>query len=377
MSNIHLHNTEYIDLISASKTIKAAIVESRYRCAKLVNREILTLYYNIGRYVSIRSRVNHWGTKAVDTIATLLSQELPGLRGFSESNIKNMRIFYEKWREVFENRQPLTAEKDGSLSSEMELKINRQLSTADLSEIQAREFFSVSFTHHREILRKAESMDERWFYIHKCATEFWQVKKLQYALAENIYGKEHIALNNFTMAISDEKTQLKALETFKDNYVLDFVDIEDCGDFMDERVLETEIVKNIKNFIMAFGQDFTFMGNQYRLNVDGRDFFIDLLFYHRSLRCLIAIELKRGDFKALYTGQMNLYLSILDEYVKHPDENPSIGIILCKEKSDKIVEFAFRNISTPIGVATYTLQRELPPEYKNALPDPEDLRNLL
>lgn len=377
MSGIHSHNTEYIDLISASKTIKAAIIESRYRCAKLVNREILTLYYNIGRYVSIRSRMNHWGTKAIHTIAALLSQELPGLRGFSESNIKNMRIFYEKWREVFENRQLLTAENGGTLLSETDLAINRQLTTADLSETQAREFFSVSFTHHREILRKVESMDERWFYIHKCATEFWQVKKLQYALAENIFGKEHIVLNNFTMAISDEKLQLKAMETFKDNYVLDFVDIEDYGDFIDERVLESEIVKNIKNFIMAFGQDFTFMGNQYRLNVDGRDFFIDLLFYHRSLRCLIAIELKRGDFKALYTGQMNLYLSILDEYVKHPDENPSIGIILCKEKSDKIVEFAFRNISTPIGVATYTLQRELPPEYKNALPDPEDLRNLL
>ena len=119
------------------------------------------------------------------------------------------------------------------------------------------------------------------------------------------------------------------------------------------------------------------MGNQYRLNVDGQDYFIDLLFYHRGLRCLVAIELKRGAFKAPYAGQLNLYLSALDEYVRHPDENPSIGIILCKEKSDKTVEFAFRNMTSPMGVATYTLRKELPEEYKNALPNPDDLKQLL
>lgn len=191
-----------------------------------------------------------------------------------------------------------------------------------------------------------------------------------------MYEKEKIALTNFPAVITDERHRLKALETFKSNYVFDFVDLDD-EEFIDEKVLEAEIIKNIKNFIMAFGTDFTYMGNQYRLTIDEQDFFVDLLFYHRGLRCLVAVELKRGAFKPPYMGQMNMYLSALDEYVKRPDENPSIGIILCREKSDKIVEFAFRNVSSPMGVATYTLKKNLPEEYRDALPSPDDLRKLL
>ena len=148
-------------------------------------------------------------------------------------------------------------------------------------------------------------------------------------------------------------------------------------DEIDERVLEYEIVHNIKSFIMAFGQDFAFMGNQYRLEVDGEDLFVDLLFYHRGLRCLVAVELKTGKFKGAYAGQLNTYLSALDDLVRRPDENPSIGLILCKEKSDKMVEYAFRNTTTPMGVATYTLTSKLPKQYSEALPNPDDLAKLL
>lgn len=167
------------------------------------------------------------------------------------------------------------------------------------------------------------------------------------------------------------------MQSFRDNYVFDFVELEDDEDLFDEKILEGEIVKNVKDFIMAFGQDFAYMGNQYRLNVEGLDYFIDLLFYHRGLRCLVAIELKRGSFKPPYAGLLNFYLGALDAYVKRPDENPSIGIILCREKSDKIVEFAFRNMTSPMGVATYTLRKELLEEYKDALPDPDDLKQLM
>lgn len=377
MEIIDTSKSEYSDILSAVRAIKGAIIESRYVTAKLINKEIVTLYYNIGRFISIRSRLGHWGTSAISRLSLLLNQELPGLRGFSETNIKNMRIFFEEWRDVFENRQSPTADLAPVTDDDFERVVNRQLMTADLTPQELDDFFSVAFTHHREILRKTSSLEERLFYIQKCATEFWPVKRLQKALADGLVNTRNIASTNFHGCIDDELLRRRALQSFRDNYVFDFVELEDDEDLVDEKILEGEIVKNVKNFIMAFGQDFAYMGNQYRLNVEGQDYFIDLLFYHRGLRCLVAIELKSGSFKPPYAGQLNFYLGALDAYVKRPDENPSIGIILCKEKSDKIVEFAFRNMTSPMGVATYTLRKELPEEYKNALPDPDDLRKLL
>ena len=370
-------NSEYSDIFSAVQAIKSAIIESRYITAKLVNKEVVTLYYNIGRFISARSRIGHWGTNAISRISALLNQELPGLRGFSETNIKNMRKFYEEWQVVFENRQSATADLDILNATDFQTVINRQLTTADLTEAEMDAFFSVAFTHHREILRKTKTLPERLFFIRQCAAEFWPVDRLKKELTKDHSTENKIIATNFPARIEDDLLRRRALQTFKDNYVLDLVDFEEDVDLIDEKVLEDQIVKNIKNFIMAFGRDFTYMGNQYRLQVDNHDYFVDLLFYHRGLRCLVAVELKRGAFKPPYAGQLNFYLSALDEYVKRPDENPSIGIILCKEKSDKTVEFAFRNMSSPMGVATYTLRTELPDEYKDALPNPEDLKQLL
>ena len=372
----HSHS-EYSDILIAVKDIRRAIIESRYQLAKLVNKQAVTLYYNIGEYVSYRSRKGHWGTGAIKTISILLRQELPGLKGFSETSIKDMRIFFEQWKSVFENRQSVTADLESSLFPVGEFVINRQLTTVDLTAEQLELFFNVPFTHHREILRKTTTLNERLFYIGKCATEFWQVPKLKYALNEGLYKKEKIQLTNFPQIISEDKLRIKALEAFKNNYLFDFVDLEDDNDVIDEKVLEAQIVKNIKNFIMAFGQDFAFMGNQYRLTVDEEDLFVDLLFYHRGLRCLVAVELKSGKFKGAYAGQLNTYLSALDDLVRRPEENPSIGLILCKEKSDKMVEYAFRNTTTPMGVATYTLTTKLPKQYSEALPNPDDLAKLL
>ncbi|MDE7450495.1 MAG: PDDEXK nuclease domain-containing protein [Paramuribaculum sp.] len=369
--------SEYPDILIAVKEIKTAIIESRYQLAKLVNKQVITLYYNIGEYISFKSRKGHWGTGAIKTLSSLLRQELPGLRGFSETSIKDMRIFFEQWQSVFENRQSVTADLYDASFSDREHLINRQLVTAGLTPEMKESFFNVAFTHHREILRKTSTLNERLFYIHKCATEFWQVSKLKYALNDGLYEKEKIQLTNFPHTITEEKLCRRALDAFKDNYLFDFVDLDDDNDVLDERVLEAQIVKNIKNFIMAFGQDFTFMGNQYRLTVDEEDLFVDLLFYHRGLRCLVAVELKSGKFKGAYAGQLNTYLSALDDLVRHPDENPSIGLILCKEKSDKMVEYAFRNTTTPMGVATYTLTAKLPKKYSEVLPDPDDLVKLL
>ena len=304
----------------------------------------------------------------------MLQQELPGLTGFSETNIKNMRIFYEAWRPVL-NRQPLAADLDKEL--DISMLLNRQLTTADLGETDFEYFLMVGFTHHREIIRNTKTIEERLFYIRKCATEFWSKETLKYHLKENLYSKEGtIQQTNFNKTIDNAAFKQRALQSFKDEYLLDFVNIED-PELVDERVIEQRIIQNVKNFIMAFGSDFTFMGNQYRIEVSGQEFIIDLLFFSRRLRSLVAFELKRGEFKPEYTGKMNFYLAALDKYVKLPDENPSIGIILCKTKNDEIVELSFSDTSKPMGVATYRTSQELPLEIRQALPDMEDLKKLM
>jgi predicted nuclease of restriction endonuclease-like (RecB) superfamily len=214
------------------------------------------------------------------------------------------------------------------------------------------------------------------FYISNSATGFWSYEKLKYNIKSNLYTQQGSIINNFVKTITETDFRGKALRSFKDEYLLDFVNLED-PDEADERVLESEIVLNIKKIIMALGNDFSFIGNQHRLIVDEREFFVDLLFFNRQLQSLVAIELKAGKFKPEYMGQLEFYLEALDDCEKKPHENPSIGIILCKEKSNQIVEFAFRDTSKPMGIATYRTSRELPPEYKGILPDAEKLMELM
>jgi predicted nuclease of restriction endonuclease-like (RecB) superfamily len=236
-------------------------------------------------------------------------------------------------------------------------------------------FLSISFTHHVLILGKINSWNELFFYISKTLENQWAVSVLQHQIASDLFAKQGKLLNNFSERLPD-KVYPHALQAFKDEYLLDFLNIQ-TEDEQDERVFETEIVRNIKQFILSIGKEFTFMGNQYRLLVNGDEFFIDLLFYHRGLQCMIAFELKTGKFKPEYAGKLNFYLNALDEYVKLPHENTSIGIILCKEKNDTVVEFAFKTIDKPMGVATYKFTTELPEKYKKYLPNSEDLRKLL
>jgi len=363
----------------AIKLIKSAILKSRYRAAALANKELLSLYYGIGKYVSENSRNGTWGTGAIETISERLQQELPGLRGFSASNIKKMRIFFEEWSKFYKSRQPITGDLEKE-SKEIDIQVfipNRSLITNDLTTEQIKMFFSVGFTHHWEIIAKVKSLKERLFYIERCAIEFWSVENLRYQLKSNLYKKQGKLSNNFNKTISDKDLQQKALLAFKDEYLLDFVNIESPDDEPDERVLESEVVSNIRKFIMSLGKDFSFIGSQYRLVVEEQEYFIDLLFFNRQLQALIAIELKKGAFKPEYLGKMNFYLSALDDLVRLPHENSSIGIILCKTKKDKIVEYSFRDTTKPMGVSTYKVSKKLPSKYKNVLPDAERLKELL
>lgn len=370
---ISLKKFDNADIVSAVKDIKNAILMSRYTAARLANRELLTLYFNIGEYISLRTRSSKWGSAAITSISELLQKELPGLRGFSETGIKRMRTFYEGWCRYITNR-PMPSD-DLTLCSDLPRLTNRPMALDDFSEDEMNWFLSIGFSHHYDILIKTKSLQERLYYIRRCATEFWSVEKLRYMLKNHPYNSE-LSTSTFGTTIQDVDLRMSAIRAFKDEYLLEFVNIEDPDTF-DEKVLENQIVHNIKSFIMAFGKDFAFMGNQYRVIVSGKEYFIDLLFYHRTLRCLVAIELKKGEFKAEYVGKLNLYLAALDEYEKNPDENPSIGIILCKDKDEKIVQFAFRGITTPMGVAKYRTSDELPPEIRSALPSSDDLKKLL
>lgn len=385
--------------LKAVQQIKTAILQSRYEAAALANKELLKLYFGIGQYVSFHSRNKNWGKGAIDSISSLLQQELHGLRGFSATNIKNMRLFYEGW----EFMQSFLIDEKEPLFQYSEEELNRQLPSAELNSIIRQlatdelndaflirqlatdelqnEFLGLflknGFTHHIAIINNTENIEERIFYIQKTATEFWNNTTLKHHLKSNLYQRQGKLANNFQTTLSENSFRQKALMAFKDEMLLDFINIEDADEEPNERVLENAIVQNIKKFIMALGSEFSFIGNQHRLIIEDEEYFIDLLFFNRKIQSLVAIELKKGKFKAEYVGKMNLYLSALDEMVKQPHENPSIGIILCKEKNNKIVEFAFRDTSKPMGVVTYKTYNDLPEAYKNILPDTEALKGLL
>jgi predicted nuclease of restriction endonuclease-like (RecB) superfamily len=380
----------------AAAVIKEAIVRSRFQAATLVNRELLSLYYAVGKYVSDNSREGFWGKGAIKQISENLQRELPGLRGFSESSIKRMRQFYEDWQPVFSNRPLLmgdlpeneNAEKRPLVMGEIQIVPNiensidlnllmRLLDGLVVPRFAADEFLRVGFTHHSEILAKEKSIDGRLFYVSQCAAEFWTVEALKSNLRGELYARTGAMPNNFLRTLPSDEQARRAIRSFKDEYLLDFINIEDEND-PDEKLIENGIVANIKKFILSFGVNkFCYMGHQHRLVVEGKEVFIDLLFFNRELHCLVAVELKRGEFKPAHLGQLNFYLSALDEYVKQDDEAPSIGILLCKEADRGFVEFAVRDYTKPMGVATYRTRNEMPELWKNALPDLDDMKELL
>ncbi len=353
--------------------LKSTILKSRYHAAQLVNRELLLLYFDIGKKISITANNEAWGSKVLEQISIALQHELPGLRGFSASNLKKMRVFAEFWNTYLEIGSTLPNQLGESFFS-ISSTLSNQLKTT-LPNNFTTTFFSVGFSHHYIIASKSHDFEEAFFYLTKASTELWNYRNLENQFKNNLFKKQGKLPNNFKKILPEQHVE-KALKTFKDEYLLDFIHIEDA-DFDDERLLENEIVRNIKKFILSIGNDFAFMGNQYRLIVEEQEYFVDLLFFNRKLQCLVAFELKTGKFKPEYLGKMNFYLSALDDLIKQAHENPSIGIILCKEKNNKIVEYSFRDFNKAMGVATYKTSTQLPAKFKNALPDSETLKKLL
>ena len=375
MKNLDTRNQEYN---VAAQTIKTAILQSQYNAVKLINREQLALYFGIGRYISHHSRMGHWGTGAITYISNKLQNDLPGLRGFSERNLKNMRTFYEEWK-VLDSKSAITTAELQLI--EQEMSEIRHLELPNFKDFPIEEFLRIGFTHHSVILSQVKSIEERFFYIKLCANELLRVDTLKKMIKENVFQNRSALPNNFMDKLPTYELARKAILSFKDEYLLDFINVEELGvrdiEDVDERIVENKIVQNIKNFIMTFGRDFTFVGNQFRVEALGHTHIIDLLFFNRELSSLVAIELKTGPFKTAYLGQLNMYLRVLDDFVRKPNENPSIGIVLCKSADKAYVEYAVRDYDKPMGVATFKTVSDMPEKLRKALPDIEELKKLL
>ena len=385
-------------LANAVHVIKDAILQSQQRALGAVNQEQLALYYGIGRYISANTRTKNWGKGFIEGISEQLRKELPGLRGFSARNLRNMRTFYEEWQilespnlavqtaklENDKQNSLVETNKDSNLAvstAEIQGKDEiRQLRLTISPDFPIAAFFSLSFTHHTAILSNVKSYEERKFYIQFAVDYKVKCEDLEQLMKDDLYNHQGSLPNNFRRTIPDQLQAYRAITMFKDEYLLDYINTEELfvrDKDRDERVIEQSIINNVKDFIMTFGRDFTFVGNQYHLEKFGIEQFPDLLFFNRELSALVCVELKDGPFKTAYLGQLAGYLRILDDEVRKPNENPSIGIILCKSANKKFVEYVIQDYDKPMGVATYKTSADMDDRLKKLLPPVEDLEKLL
>ena len=370
------------DFAGAVKDIKLAILQARAKAARLANTEALKLYFFVGGYISRKTRNAKWGSGAIDALSERLQVELPGLRGFSPANIKYMRLFFDEWAEWFEIRH-LASDKNRQTSPDDDaLMPIRHLASDELTEEQISAFLSIGFTHHREILNKCATYEERWYYILSCAKGPWSVEQLLQHLRADDYHHIGALPNNFAKTLAPMALATQAVRSFKDEYLLDLVNLDNVdaryGYETDERVLSKSMVADIEKTIQALGgDDFCFMGREKRLVLEDEEFFVDLLFFHRGLKAMVAIELKMGDFHPGYLGQLNFYLSALDRLLKKPDENPTIGLLLCEKVNRPVVQLAVQGYSQPIGIATYQALRNIPEPYKTLAPVIDGVRKVM
>lgn len=391
---------------SAVDIIKTAILKSQARATKGVNQEQLALYYGIGRYVSENTRKKYWGQGAIEAISNQLRKELPGLRGFSATSMRNMRTFYEEWKQLESNSSvatdeiqtihtnssvvtdEITASSDNSAVTTSEFAKGksfvptseiRQLQLANLPDFPLREFLGISFTHHITILAKAKAYDERVFYMRYADTYKSTVEDLEKVIKQDLYHHQDKMPNNFLSTIPDYKKAYRAIRMFKDEYLLDYINVEELGmhdEDIDESVIESNIVHNVKNFIMTFGRGFAFCGSQVHYDKLGHDHWIDLLFFNRDLNRTVVFELKNGNFKVAYLAQLSAYLRILNDDDRRDHEEAPIGIILCKNADKNYAGYIMQDFLQPMGVATYKTADEVDPELLKALPPKEELQRV-
>jgi predicted nuclease of restriction endonuclease-like (RecB) superfamily len=329
--------TDYAALLAE---VKARVRAAQYDALRAVNRELVTLYWDIGRLISERQAGASWGKSVVEKLAADLQAEFPGIRGFSVQNVWYMRQFYLAYH-ASAKLQPLVGE--------------------------------ISWAKNVVIMARCKDPLEREFYLRMTAKFGWTKNVLIHQIENQSYEKTLLGQTNFDRALTPA-LRAQAKLAVKDEYTFDFLEL---GDQHSERELERALIARIEDFLRALGGRFAFVGSQFRLEVDAQEYFIDLLLFHRHLKCLVALDLKIGAFEPEFVGKMQFYLAALDAQVRLPGENPTIGIILCKEKSRTIVEYALHDARKPIGVATYRTVKRLPKELRGQLPAPEQIIKLL
>ena len=378
------------DFFAAVKDIKLAILQARARAAQASNVEALKLYFYVGGYISKKTRNAKWGSGAIDALSRQLQVELPGLRGFSPMNIRNMRLFFEAWNTRLLIQQLPTVELESASIGQLGTPSIQQLPTVEIRHVQSDEFdqssfadfLAVGFTNHMQIISKCKDIDERLYYIHACAKGHWSVEQLHAHLLANDYHHVGALPNNFAKTLSPIEEATRAVRSFRDEYLLELVNLDNVDAVhdqdIDERVLSKGLVANIEKTIAALGgSDFCFMGREKRLVVDGEELFVDLLFYHRTLQAMVAIELKMGKFRASYLGQLSQYLAVLDQLERKPHEKPSIGLLLCEKMNKPLVQLTVQGYTQPIGIATYQALRNIPEPYKMLAPVIDGVRRIL
>ena len=320
--------------------LKDVIKTAQLKAISAVNQALIFAYRNIGETIYEQQQRAKWGASIVEQLAKDLQIAFPGMRGFSARNLWNMRDFYLSYKGN-EKLQAMTAE--------------------------------ISWTHNVIILEKCEDRLEREFYIRMSKRHRWAYRVLMNQISNKTYEKTMVTQTNFDKSLPD-KMKSEAKLSMKDDYVFGFLEL---ADEHTEHELERAILSRIQKFLREMGNVYSFMGSQYRLEVGDQEFFIDILLFHRKLRSLVAIELKVGAFVPEFVGKMQFYLSVLDDAVRLEDENPSIGIIMCKDKNRVIVEYALKDANKPINIASYHIVKELPKKLRNELPSPVQIAKLL
>lgn len=328
-----MNTTEYLSII---ENIKREINAAQYRAAVHVNADMLLLYYDIGCVINEHKT---WGSKFIDNLAADIRLAFPKSKGYSVRNLKYMAKFAETYAER-EFVQQVVAQ--------------------------------IPWGHNIVILDKVNNLEERKWYIKKSAQNGWSRNVLVHQIESNLYQRQVLAekVSNFENRLPSPQSEL-AVQTMKDPYVFDFIAFNED---MLERDIEQALVRDVTRLLLELGTGFAFLGNQYHLNVGGDDFYIDLLFYNINLRCYVVIELKTGDFKPEYAGKLNFYLSAVDGILKKEQDNPSIGLLLCKSKNNVVAEYSLKDMSKPIGVSEYKITSSLPDNLEQQLPSIEDIQ---
>ncbi len=344
--------------------VKERILAARTRAVLAVNAELVRLYWEVGRIIHERQRSEGWGAAVIPRLSSALKNELPEVKGFSERNIKRMLAFYREYPEIGGGGiVPLPVAQTAGVPSVPETGAH----------VPREVFWAVPWAHHIILMEKVKHLPTRFWYMEQTLAHGWSRNVLAIQIETEAHARQGRAVTNFSALLPSPQSDL-AQQALKDPYIFDFLTLDEP---FHERELETSLIRHLEKFLLELGQGFAFVGRQYRLDVGGEDFYIDLLFYHLRLRAFIVIDLKRGRFRPEYAGKLNFYCNVVNDLLRHPDDQPTIGLILCQSKDNLLAEYSISGIDKPIGISTYELTRALPTHLKSALPTVEEIEREL